>query len=136
MAKQKQGTRSKRGHKPGKPAGPGRPTDCTPERIKSSTDLIGIGNYATVAAQAAGISDATYYNWLKRGRDGEKPFLDFLEAIKKAEADRETYRVSHIISASAEHWQAAACWLERKFPERWGRRDKVEFVDSAQALKS
>ena len=102
----------------------GRPTDCTPETIKAITDLIRVGNYASVAARSVGISESTYYDWLNRGRRGEKPFSDFSEAIKKAEADGETYRVSRIIQASAEQWQAAAWWLERKMPERWGRRDR------------
>jgi hypothetical protein len=103
---------------------PGRPTDCTPETIKKIADLISVGNYATVAARVAGIADSTYYDWLKRGRNGEYPFSEFSDAIKKAEADSETYRVSRIVQASAEHWQAAAWLLERKIPERWGRRDR------------
>ena len=29
-------------------------------------------------------------------------------------------------SAAPQHWQAAAWWLERSFPDRYGRRDRNE----------
>ncbi len=34
--------------------------------------------------------------------------------------------VAVIATAAKENWQAAAWRLERKFPERWGRRQKVD----------
>ena len=29
-------------------------------------------------------------------------------------------------AAGEGNWQAAAWWLERRFPERWGRRERVD----------
>jgi transposase len=104
----------------------GRKTKLTPKAQELICSLIASGNYASVAASAAGISEQTFYSWMERGRNKEKKFLEFLEAIKKAESDAETYRVGRIVAASAEHWTAAAWWLERKFPDRWGRKERHE----------
>ena len=40
--------------------------------------------------------------------------------------------VSLVSKAAAEQWQAAAWHLERKFPDRWGRKERLDVtVDSA-----
>jgi len=102
---------------------PGRPTSLTPEVQTQIVNMIRAGNYNVVAAEFVGIAEATFYNWLKRGREGEPLYLEFLEAIKKAESESEAFRVEKIITASRQQWQAAAWWLERKMPEKWARKD-------------
>lgn len=52
----------------------------------------------------------------------EYPFWEFREAIKEAEAEAEISRLVKIESAADEHWQAAAWWLERRYPDRYGRK--------------
>lgn len=120
----------------------GRNSKISPERIKAITDLIAAGNYASIACQCTNISEATYYNWLERGRreqarldleaaqgitsepSKEAIYVEFLEGVKKAEGDAEMAAVLHVRNAMHNNWQAAMTYLERKFPERWGRRDK------------
>lgn len=116
----------------------GRKTKLTPLVQEKIVKAIRAGNYAYVAAQYAGISQASFYGWLIRGeaekerlsqngarpRKAETVFVEFLEAIKSAEAQAEAIRVAMITKASQETWQAAAWWLERKFPDRWARKDK------------
>ena len=89
------------------------------------------GNYAEVAARYAGISEATYYRWMQRGGEDSGAgkstrYCEFREAIKKAEADAEVRAVSIIQDAMPDSWQAAMTYLERKYPQRWGRGDRVE----------
>ena len=53
-------------------------------------------------------------------------YLEFLEAVKKAEASAEIRTVALIETAANQAWQAAAWWLERKHNDRWGRKEKQE----------
>jgi len=78
------------------------------------------GNTRQAACFYAGISDETLANWMRRS-------LEFLERVKKAEADAEVRMVAQVARAAQEGtWQAAAWWLERRRPEDYGRRDRVE----------
>lgn len=107
----------------------GRPTKLTPEVQAKIVQAIRSGNYAEVAAKYAGVSRATFYAWLERGeRETEGPYLDFLDAIKAAESAAEVEAVAQVRLASRESWQAGMTWLERKFPDRWGRHDRYEIT--------
>lgn len=112
----------------------GRTTKLNPERQAIIVEAVREGNAIEVAAQAAGISHQTFYNWLERGEKAESGiYFEFFEAIKKAESEAEQYHVANIKKASKKQWQAAAWWLERKFPDRWGRRDRQQ-VDLSGSL--
>lgn len=95
------------------------------------------GNYIETAAAYAGITKSTLYDWLKRGerekqrvaknprnriRKEEAIFVGFSNAVEKALAEAEIRDVAIIGKAAEEYWQAAAWRLERKFPDRWGRK--------------
>ena len=90
------------------------------------------GNTRNDSALYAGISHTTFYNWLERGRQGEEPFLAFLEAVEKAEAQAVVSKVAIIKEAAEETWQAAAWWLERKRPDDWGRRQRMDIGTSQE----
>ncbi len=93
-----------------------------------------------LACKYAGIGYSTFNEWQQRGyielarrasgrvRAGaaiwneEQPFLEFLEAIQKAEGDAAIEWLSRIeLAASDGHWQAAAWKLERRYPHDYGR---------------
>jgi hypothetical protein len=86
-------------------------------------------------------------------------FAAFAEAMKKAEAQDEARRVERInqaaqggtithektitkangdvireVSRAMPQWQADAWHLERKYPERWGRKDHLDLTVNIQAL--
>ena len=105
----------------------GRPTKLTPDVHKKIVNLIKAGNYNDIAAQAVGITEQTFYGWMKRGEAGESPYFEFFQAVKEASAFSEAHYLELIRKAAKEtSWQASAWFLERKFNERWGRRDKTE----------
>ena len=105
----------------------GRPGKLTPETHKAIVDAVRAGNYAETAAMAAGITPATFYNWTARGREAKQGiYFEFLDAIEKAKASAEIRDVALIERAATDTWTAAAWMLERKFPARWGRREKLE----------
>lgn len=119
----------------------GRPTKLTPKLQEEIVQVIRAGNYVETACSFVGINKTTFYDWLKRGareqarleKDSsakidpqERIYLNFSNAIKKAEAEAEARDVI-IIGKAAEHqWQAAAWRLERKFPSKWGRRTDLD----------
>lgn len=105
----------------------GRPTKLTPDVQATIVEAIAKGNDKVVAARLAGIGESTFYAWMERGEQAKTgAFLEFREAVKKAEAEAEQHFVGIIKTASYDTWTAAAWWLERKHPERWGRRERIE----------
>jgi hypothetical protein len=76
---------------------------------------------------------------LNRGREEKKgKYFNFFQAIKEAENVAEiryVERLDKIIMGEADNngkptWQAAAWYLERKHPDRWGRRERVDLKHS------
>lgn len=126
------------------------PTKLTPELQDKLCLLISEGNYVRVAQKIVGISHGTYHNWMTYGKraikaagdqDGydygsDQVYVDFYRAIRAAEAAAEALRISQIQRAGADGcWQAAAWWLERMFPERWGKRDHLQ-VNGSMKIES
>lgn len=124
-----------------RPSTMGRPTKFSEERAEKIIRAIRSGNYIETAAALAGISKTTLYSWLKRGAaegdrleadpkakplKSELPYLDFLDAVDIALAEAENMDVQAITAAASEDWRAAAWRLERKFPDRWGRKDRLQ----------
>lgn len=124
-----------------------RPTKLTPELQEDVLKVIRSGNYIETACAYVGINKSTFYDWLKRGarekdrlaknprarvRKDEQPFVDFSNAVEKALAHAEIRDVAIIGKAAEENWQAAAWRLERKFPDRWGRKDKYALEHSGK----
>ncbi len=105
----------------------GRPTKLTPEVQERIVSAIRAGNYAQVAARYAGIGETTYYEWMKRGRAARSgKFAEFQKAIKKAEGEAEVRCVALIHKHMEGNWQAAMTYLERKFPDRWARTNRIK----------
>lgn len=119
----------------------GRPVKINPTIQAELVKMIQAGNYMETAAAFVGISISTMRDWIRRGEreaqrfiddsrarpiKSETPFLEFSAAIKKAQAAAEIRDVIIIGDAARESWQAAAWRLERKYPEKWGRKDRHE----------
>ena len=104
----------------------GRLSKLTSKVEETIVQAIRAGNYASVAAEYAGVSESTFYNWLRRGREeSEGPFRSFHDAVRGAERESEVRAVAIVQKHMDGNWQAAMTFLERKHPERWGRRDQL-----------
>lgn len=104
-----------------------RPTMLTPDVKKTILSAVAQGNYVTTACQLAGISKSTYYHWKGRAEENSEEHKEFFEQIAKAEAYAEADRLKHIKTAAENgQWQASAWYLERKYSDRWGRKDRVD----------
>ncbi|MBN2167605.1 MAG: hypothetical protein JW738_00045 [Actinobacteria bacterium] len=105
----------------------GRRPKLTKELQERICQLISAGNYIKTACQASGISEQTYINWKKWGEKRSAGiYFEFFEAVKKAEATAIARNIAVIQTASRDSWQAAAWWLERKYPKEWGRKGQLE----------
>ena len=106
----------------------GRPTKLTEEVQAAIVESIKRGCTFKAAALAAGIAEGTFFKWMKRGEQAKKGrFFEFRQAIKKAEAEAVSFAVSCIFQQVKKgNWQAAAWWLERRYPEDWGKKERVE----------
>jgi transposase len=110
-----------------KTPGSGRRSKLTAEVHDKIVTAVRAGNYAEVAAQYAGISERTYYNWIAKGeQDADGPYLQFMQAIRAAEGEAEAVAMITIRKAWGDDWKAAAWYLERKFQAKWGRHDRID----------
>lgn len=116
----------------------GRPTKCTPDRVKRIIDALKGGNTREVAYAYAGVSRGAFYKWLARGEaqllldldpdaipESERPYVDLVEGVKRAESEAVVRNVLLVSKAAETSWQAAAWWLERRYPQDWGRKDNL-----------
>ncbi len=96
-----------------------RPPKYTPERSRLVLEAISGGATRKAAALHAGIDQDTFGRWLKR-------YADFADRIARAEADVEVRCTALILNAATTDPRHAEWWLERRRPDDYGRRDKVD----------
>jgi hypothetical protein len=105
----------------------GRPTKFSPEIAAKVIAALAAGNFLETAAAHAGVASSVLRDWIRNGERGKTQELaDFALAVEKAQADAEVRDVAQIGKAGQKEWTACAWRLERKFPQRWGRRERVD----------
>lgn len=109
----------------------------TPDTGAQICEVIRAGNYIETAAAYAGVHKDTFYEWMKRGRDAqakpvgrrtviERQLAEFVAEVEQSLAQAEVRDLAIIGKASAHVWQAAAWRLERRMPNKYGRRTRVD----------
>lgn len=105
-----------------------RPSKYTPEREAKIVEALAAGNTRQTACKLAGVDLHTFSRWLDR-------FATFAIAVEKAEADAEAAHVSNIVKAAVGgSWTASAWWLERRRHQDWGRKDRLEIVQTIRQM--
>ena len=114
-----------------------RKSKLTKELIKEAYKLVSAGNYIKDVYPILGIDESTWYRWLNEGEKAKSGIKrEFYETIKKAEKDAIARNVALIQRAAQEgNWQAAAWWLERKYFEDWGRKERVDLAADKDGFK-
>lgn len=122
-----------------------RPSKLTSGVHDIIVEALASGCYRETAAEHAGIHVATFYRWIEQGEadiehDRKSAHRELCEAIQEAEAKAELEALQAIKKAGGKSWQAHAWFLERKKPDRWGRRTALEHsgaidVGAAQGAK-
>jgi len=111
----------------------GRKTKCTPKTIARVAEGLRIGMTHELAAQYGGISEKTFYTWLNHANrpDADKCYIQFLQAVKAAEADNAARCLLVIDDAANDgSWQAAAWMLERR--HKYQRQASVQVETRAE----
>jgi transposase len=109
----------------------GRPSKLTPEVTKRLTEAIRAGNYYEAACGYAGIHYSTFRKWMQKGETAKSgKFKEFFDAVTRAEYEAEVRMVAQWQKQMPEDYRAIRDFLERRYPERWGRR-----VDVKQDIK-
>src|SRR5258706_9635769 len=111
-----------------------RPGKLTAEAQKRIISALRIGATHEHAARSAGIHYATFRRWMQQGeRASRGQFCEFCEAVKRAEAEAAiTWLATIERAAHTGVWQAAAWKLERRYPNEWGRRDRMSVEHSGE----
>jgi transposase len=131
----------------------GRPSDLTPQVIEDVRRLLPTVLYLELVGDYLGVSRQTWRGWIRRGRkeydrlatnsrakpkEKEALYLEFFTTYKRSLAEGALYDLGIIKKASTDQvnadgevvrkgeWQAAAWRAERRFPQKFGRKDRVE----------
>lgn len=114
--------------------GGGRPTKLTEDLITEIANYVKAGNDIHICCQAVGICKTQFYNWMKRGNDISNGLhRKFRDSILRAQAFAEIRDVVVVDRAATDgDWRAAAWKLERRAPDRWGRREALAIEHGGQ----
>jgi hypothetical protein len=104
------------------------PSKLTPELQSQICGYVNGGVPIPTACGACGISWNTVQTWLRKGRDGEKPYAEFVAALNQAKNRWEAAAAIRVTKAADKDWKAAAWMLERRRHEIWGAREKLELT--------
>ena len=98
-----------------------RPTKLTPEVHEAIVDGINAGLTFRLSCARAGVTPATFYNWLEKGKVAQSgALMEFFNAVERA-----LRLISQITLQAPADWRAAAFILERRFPDDYGRRAEL-----------
>lgn len=118
-----------------------RKKGITKEKIDKIVKCISLGNYATTAAMYVGISETAFYNWIRRGRNGnpddpaDELYIELYERVNVARAEAEINDIEIITEGAKTDWRAAAWRLARRNAGKWSEESKGD-IDQTQADKS
>jgi len=104
-------------------------TDEGREKVAKLLQALRGGNFREVACEWAGIPERTFRAWMQEGEAGApQSSVDFCRQVIEAEKAAEIRNVAFVMKAAEEDPKHAEWWLERKHPERWGRKERHELT--------
>lgn len=113
-----------------------KPLKLNEDYIKVICDAIRIGCPWIVAAQVAGISRKTLYNWKSNQSKGPLN-IRLRSEMKKAQAEFIQNNLKKIEAASKQNWQAGAWVLERRHPEWFAKiNERTDLDELRKELKA
>lgn len=95
---------------------------------------IRLGAFIEHACYYAGINSSTFRQWRQKASENIEPYASFWLRVNEAESEAIMRRLARIENAGKDgSWQADAWYLERKYPDKFGRRDRVELAGDPNA---
>lgn len=116
--------------------GPQRPSVLSPEVERRLLDAASVGATHEVMARYAGIASSTLTYWKQKASRGVKKYAELIDKLHEAEAKAELENLGTIqqIGKKDRQWTALAWYLERKYPDRYAKRDAL-VVNQSGAIK-
>ena len=100
--------------------------ESQPEKACRLFNALIDGNYRETAAKMTGITNRAIQIWMQRADEGDERYDAFANVVRAAEALAESNAVRNVRAAGkdARFWAAEMTWLERRYPDKWGRRQE------------
>ena len=96
----------------------------TKELVNEAVSLVESGATNNDVIAYLGVNQATFYRWLQSPKTPNQ--RELCESLKKAETKRKVWHLQRIHKAAEEgSWQASAWYLERRYPQEYGRTHRV-----------
>jgi hypothetical protein len=110
--------------------------ESQPAKIGRLVDLLVQGNYRETAAKIVGISSRAIRMWMEKAEAGEERFEAVAQVIQIAEGLAEASAVRNVMAAGRhpQFWASSMTYLERKHPEKWGRRQDDQSGPKVQVI--
>lgn len=104
------------------------PSRLTPSIEAKILSVLQTGVSIKTAAAHVGLAERTVQRWVARGRDAKTgKYRDFALAVDKAREDAQILCAAVWRQAVQKgDWRAARAFLERRYPDEWGKRETVE----------
>jgi hypothetical protein len=104
-----------------------RPEIISPELIEEICNYIAAGYSYAQSAKLAGIAESTFFRWKNLGQFGDADpayQLFFIEVQEASEfSEGEALQLVRSAAIRERNWKAAAWFLERRFPEKYEKRN-------------
>lgn len=103
------------------------------ETTETLLDAVASGVHLETAAKSVGLHPKTVRRWISRAEEDieanrSSEYVTFLAELYKAESLIESSAVaswSRYFEGEQGDWRAIATYLERRFPDRWGKKSEV-----------
>jgi len=114
-----------------------RPEKITYELITKICEDTARGYSYDQAALNNGISASTFFRWMRKGKelDAEQIYIDLARLVDEASEFSEAEALQLIRSAAlvGRNWKASAWFLERRFPEKYGKKSLADLKKEEQS---
>lgn len=110
-------------------SGAGRPPKLADHKlIATIMALVAGGAAPSDAAAQLGISPSNFTTWQERGSgpQADAGYVQFSELLNKAREVGKNWHVRNIHWHARKNWVPSAWWLERNFPDQFGKRSAVD----------
>ena len=108
----------------------GRPPKLTVLLIEQICDLLISGHSIARSAMISGVSESTIYRWLSIGKKSgaDEIYTQLVERVWEAIecSEFELLQSMRMAASEKENWRVSAWLLERRFPEKYGKRTESE----------
>ena len=113
-----------------------KPKKLTQAKIDKICELIVEGNFIKDAVGRVGLSTGYFYNAMRQGKKGIRPYDEWYDQVEIAKAKAVTDKVS-ILSKEMEAGNVGVIqwWLARMHPNQWERTERIKAeVDNSQTI--